>query len=93
MARWSRFFGSHPLVDRYFSAAESTAAEQAAAQAMLARWRDYLSSLTWFMWVFNETLARRANAEDACGGRFWGRRKGRPCWMMWVCWLVWPMWT
>lgn len=72
--RWQCFFGPHVLVQRYLKGQCSTPAEGAAAQKMLQLWRERLRNLSWFMRVFNERLARQANAEDGCKGRFWEGR-------------------
>lgn len=44
------------------------------ALEIVADWRERLFDLGWFMKCLNEYLARRANEEDCCKGRFWESR-------------------
>jgi hypothetical protein len=41
---------------------------------LVETWRARLSSLSWFMAKLDEHIARRANEEDRCRGRFWEGR-------------------
>ncbi|WP_018876322.1 transposase [Thioalkalivibrio sp. ALE31] len=78
MERWARLFSLPVLVARYREGQTKTVAERERAQLQIAEWRGRLQDLSWFMRSLNEHLARRANAEDGCKGRFWeGRYKSQ----------------
>jgi REP-associated tyrosine transposase len=47
---------------------------QARKAQRVVQWRARLSDLSWFMRCLNESIARRANDEDGCTGRFWEGR-------------------
>jgi REP element-mobilizing transposase RayT len=75
--RWTRLFRAPPLIQRWQDG-NATAAERAVAEQLIERWRKRLIDISWYMRSLNEYLARRANAEDECTGRFWeGRFKSQ----------------
>ena len=80
LTRWTQLFTGPLLVVRYLSPARDQMgqAEMAMVREMAETYRARLHDLSWFMRVLNESLARQANAEDDCTGRFWeGRFKSQ----------------
>lgn len=75
--RWVQLFKAPPLIQRWQDG-DVTAAERVDAEQLIERWRKRLIDISWYMRTLNEHLARRANAEDECTGRFWeGRFKSQ----------------
>jgi REP element-mobilizing transposase RayT len=67
-ASWSR----DEVVDRWKKLYSPP--DHPADNAPIELWRERLMSLSWFMRAINEPLARMANREDQCKGRFWEGR-------------------
>ena len=75
---WLKLFKAPVLIQRYWKGESQSPAEQQKVAEIVADWRERLSDLSWFMRCLNESIARRANAEDGCKGRFWeGRFKSQ----------------
>ena len=74
LARWSELFCGPLLVRRFLAGDRLGKAELQRLQRYSATYRERLCDLSWFMRCLNESVARQANAEDRCKGRFWEGR-------------------
>ena len=76
--RWLRLFKGPDSVRRWTRGEPMGQGEMANIAAVINEWRRRLADLSWYMRCLNETIARMANAEDECKGRFWeGRFKSQ----------------
>ena len=76
--RWKRLFQVPELITQYLSGQLIGDDEIQAAENTIEIYRERLTSISWFMRCLNEHIARSANIEDKCGGRFWeGRFKSQ----------------
>jgi hypothetical protein len=71
--RWHQLFKGTVLTQRYLANSELLKAEREAVELLIGKWRERLMSISWFMRVINESIAREANKEDNCTGHFWDR--------------------
>ena len=76
--RWHQLFRGHALSLRFLKGETLSDVEHRQLQDLAESWRQRLMDISWYMRVLNERVARKANAEDACTGRFWeGRFKSQ----------------
>ena len=76
--RWTRLFTGPMLVQRYLGRDRLSEAELRRIDEFVEEYRARLQDISWFMRCLNEHLAREANKEDGCRGRFWeGRFKSQ----------------
>jgi REP element-mobilizing transposase RayT len=76
--RWLQIFSGPLLMHQYLDNADLTAMESEWVAELITIWRERLCDLSWFMRCLNEPIARMANREDHCTGRFWeGRFKSQ----------------
>ncbi|MEW8537840.1 MAG: hypothetical protein AB2565_19435 [Candidatus Thiodiazotropha endolucinida] len=78
ITRWTQLYKGHLLADRYLAGEVISGAERTVLSELIEEWRLRLFDISWFMRCLNEHLARKANEEDRCKGRFFeGRFKSQ----------------
>lgn len=71
---WHGVFAGNSLSQRFIAGQLLCEAEILSLEEKAETWRNNLMSVSWFMRCLNESIARQANAEDHCTGRFWEGR-------------------
>lgn len=72
--RWHQLCAGTLLTQRLERGDPLSAVELDAVRFKLEEWRLRLCSISWFMKLLNEPIAREANREDGCTGKFWESR-------------------
>jgi REP element-mobilizing transposase RayT len=76
--QWCQLFSGPSCVQRWMKGLTLETSERDQVQQTIELWRQRLTDLSWFMRCLNESIARMANQEDRCTGRFWeGRFKSQ----------------
>jgi REP element-mobilizing transposase RayT len=75
---WHQLFKGSDITQKFSKGEMLEDYEVLELRHTIALYRSRLSDMSWFMRALNEPIARRANDEDECTGRFWeGRFKSQ----------------
>ena len=76
--RWHSLFSGNYRSQRLLTGDLLNNSDTAQLHKDIVIWRSRLCSISWYMRNINESIARQANKEDNCTGRFWeGRFKSQ----------------
>ena len=78
ISRWHQLFKGTLLTQQYARGDDLIEPLQTMVEQTAEVYRKRLTDISWFMRILNEGIARKANGEDNCTGRFWeGRFKSQ----------------
>ncbi|MEC4728497.1 transposase [Shewanella sp. D64] len=78
VTRWHQLFKGTDITQKFAKGEVIADHEVNQLKNVIAEYRSRLSDISWFMRCLNEPIARMANKEDKCTGRFWeGRFKSQ----------------
>ncbi|MEC4729152.1 transposase, partial [Shewanella sp. D64] len=78
VSQWQKLFKGDSLNHDFIKGETLESYQQTIINKRVKEYRIRLMDISWFMRALNEPIARKANAEDKCKGRFWeGRFKSQ----------------
>ena len=74
LERWTHLYTGPRAVQQWRANTLDNPADYETLNRLIAKYRNRLGDLGWFMKCLNEPIARQANKEDGCTGHFWESR-------------------